>query len=382
MRIALIIADERDGHREYEKPKPYFGPDVTARLEGFQNREDLDIHIISCVRDDRLSGCRLSDNTQYHPVIVSSGYWRGGGFEHIRKVREVVKRIAPDLVHGFGTEYYMARCAAFSGFLNCISILGNMRAVAVRTHFKPFPQMAMSALLEWIVLRKTNAVFCNSSYTLGKVGNLCKKKWLVYPPVRRRFLSIHRDPSDQPTLLCIGLVVPHKNQLQLIHALDSLTEIRDFQLVFAGSLGSNTAYSEAFLAAVDQRSHCRYMGSLSEEGIEALLRKAHGLIHPSLEDSFANVVVEAMAAGLPVAVSAVAGISERIVDAVNGVIFNSLDPVSIADAAKTLLEPSVAAGLAANAKQTVQQYFLPERISDQHVECYRELLQAAEQGEL
>ena len=46
-------------------------------------------------------------------------------------------------------------------------------------------------------------------------------------------------------------------------------------------------------------------------------------IFPTLYDSFGNVVLEAMASGIPVIVSKVSGVSEIIQDKVNGLILNN-----------------------------------------------------------
>lgn len=375
MRIAMMIADERDGHKEYDLPRPYFGPDVTARLEGFASIKSPEIHVVSCVKDRRLAQPRqLADAIFYHPVLVKRGFWKSLGTEHVRNVRRVLDIIQPDLVHGFGTEYYMALCAAFSGFINCITILGNMRSIARKKKYRPFPYVPMSAIFEWVELKKTNAVFCNSRYTQNLVGGLCKTKWLSYPPVRTCFFDIHRTPSAHPLLLCIGLVVPHKNQIRLIEALGVVGRREKIQLLFVGGLGPDTSYNHEFLSAVEACSWCEYIGEQKTDAVRRLLSRATGLVHPTKEDSFANVVAEAMAANVPVAVSEDAGIADVIKHQSNGLLFDPDDVESIRSAVRHLLDVTVSGEMAAEGRRTAEELFAPEKIARQHIECYQQLI--------
>ena len=77
------------------------------------------------------------------------------------------------------------------------------------------------------------------------------------------------------------------------------------------------------------------------------------LVHPTLEDTFAMVVLEAMAHGLPVVVSAstYCGISGLLTDGVNGLILD--DPQDVSALAHVLLalvgQPAMAARLAQGA---------------------------------
>jgi glycosyltransferase involved in cell wall biosynthesis len=54
--------------------------------------------------------------------------------------------------------------------------------------------------------------------------------------------------------------------------------------------------------------------------VDELLAGADVFVHPSLEDAFPTVLLEAMAAGLPVVASNVGGIPEIVIDGVTGIL--------------------------------------------------------------
>jgi UDP-glucose:(heptosyl)LPS alpha-1,3-glucosyltransferase len=90
-----------------------------------------------------------------------------------------------------------------------------------------------------------------------------------------------------------------------------------------------------------------FLGSLSEVGVA--YQAADCLAHPTLEDTFAMVVLEAMAHGLPVVVSrerycGIAGLLQAGRDAL--VLNNPLDANALASALQQMLhQPGLAADL-------------------------------------
>jgi L-malate glycosyltransferase len=87
------------------------------------------------------------------------------------------------------------------------------------------------------------------------------------------------------------------------------------------------------------------------------------------------VVLEAMAAGLPVVAAKVGGVPDLIEDGKNGFFCDPLDARSMADGVKKILQRNSAArDLARRAKAEAVRRFAPEVIARRHVEIYREVL--------
>src|SRR5208283_5568605 len=117
------------------------------------------------------------------------------------------------------------------------------------------------------------------------------------------------------------------------------------------------------------RPWCVHHGSTQREELQSLLRQADGLVLPTLEDNCPMVVLEAMAAGVPVVASRVGGIPDLVENGKTGWLF---DPRKgddmIAAIARLLAEPVLGRTFAAEAKRRAQERFHPLAVARQHME--------------
>lgn len=131
-------------------------------------------------------------------------------------------------------------------------------------------------------------------------------------------------------LLHIGTVEPRKNLVRLIQAVRGLSP----PLVLVGSRGwSDQPILAAVAAAGERVVHLDYVSDLD---LQALLRGAGLLVYPSLYEGFGLPLVEAMAAGTPVACADIPVFREVAGDA--AAYFDPTDPSAIADVLAALLE--------------------------------------------
>lgn len=84
----------------------------------------------------------------------------------------------------------------------------------------------------------------------------------------------------------------------------------------------------------------RYLGSTHPDGVPSAMARADVLVLPTLEDAFGLVVLEAMAAGLPVVTTSHAGSSELIADGEDGLVVPPGDTTMLAEALARLAEDS------------------------------------------
>lgn len=112
-------------------------------------------------------------------------------------------------------------------------------------------------------------------------------------------------------LLFVGAIEPRKNVPALIEALALIRDRRGpVPLVLAGRSGGD---EEAVVRAIERRglsSQIRRPGYLSDREIRALYGSAAALVFPSLAEGFGLPLLEAMASGLPAAVSRAAALPE------------------------------------------------------------------------
>jgi glycosyltransferase involved in cell wall biosynthesis len=110
----------------------------------------------------------------------------------------------------------------------------------------------------------------------------------------------------QPTLLSAGNLIELKGHHLAIAALEQL---RDWQLVIAGK-GALDADLKQQVSDRGLTARVRFTGALSQQHLIDYYNAADALVLASSREGMPNVVLEAMACGLPVVATAVGGIPE------------------------------------------------------------------------
>jgi len=137
-----------------------------------------------------------------------------------------------------------------------------------------------------------------------------------------------RRASGRPYLLSVGDLRPKKNLRRLVRAFSSLrSEGLRHRLLLAGvDAGEGPA-----LAA----DGVELLGWVDDARLDALLRDADALVHPSLYEGFGLVVLEAMARGTPVVAAGATALPETAGGAAE--LCDPLDPADIARAIRAVL---------------------------------------------
>jgi glycosyltransferase involved in cell wall biosynthesis len=376
MKIAMLVPDNRDEFRRYSDPEPYFGQAVSALLEGLAQLPECEVHIVSCTQQALRAPAQLARNIFYHSLIVPKWGWlRGGYIGCVRAVRKKLREIKPDVVHGQGTERYCALSAVRSGFPNVLTVHGNMRLLAKVNQARPFSFAWLAARLEGFTLRRSGGVICLTGHTRRQVSGLAPSTWVVPNAVDSRFFEIERKLASPRQIICVANILPPKNQVRLIMALDPLGQQQKFELIFYGGADHKNSYVREFFQMLEKCPWCRFAGFADRAGLRAALARAALLVLPSLEENCPMSVLEAMAAGVPVAAAGVGGVPELIKDNVDGVLFDPNDLESIGRAvAAILLHEDISAKFAAAGKEKALACFHPKKIALRHLEIYREIL--------
>ncbi len=373
------MPDNRDEFRRHAEPLPYFGTAPTALLDGFTLLgKDCEIHVVSCIHQPLAVPEKLGPNIFYHTDIVGKwGWMRTGYLGCIRSIRRQLKKIQPDIVHGQGSERYGAVTAVFSGFPNVLTLHGNMRLIAALNQERPFSYNWLAARLEGFVLPRTDGVVCITSYTRDAVKDLAPRTWVLPNAVDRSFFEVQAapDPSAPPVGLCVGTLCQRKNQNAFIRALDPLAERKQFKILFA-SEPAQDGYGEEFHRLVRERPWCEHIGYINREQLKTRLAAASFVALPTREDNCPMVVLEGMAAGVPVLASKVGGVPDLIEDGKTGLFCDPDRPESFrAGVEKILADRAWARQLATTAKAEAMRRFHPQAIARAHLEIYRQVLE-------
>jgi glycosyltransferase involved in cell wall biosynthesis len=182
-------------------------------------------------------------------------------------------------------------------------------------------------------------------------------------------------PESGPVLLLAG---DQSQAYRLETALETLALLPDARLLVAGSVVVD-AQALARRCGVDGRVDL--IGRYAQRDAPALYRRADMLLHPKVNDPCPNVVLEALACGLPVVHSATGGTPELVGEAGIGVPSDttwerdvSPDPQALADAVHSVLEQLELFRQAARAR-AVGHFDLSPWV-ERHRHLFRELVDA------
>jgi glycosyltransferase involved in cell wall biosynthesis len=377
MRIAILTSDNRESFKTYADPRPCMGMAPEALLQGFSAVPDAEVHVISCLQHSVPIADQSIGNIHYHALYVPKIGWLRTGYQGcIRAVRKKLRQIRPDIVHGQGTERDCAISAVFSDFPNVLTIHGNMRAIAAVNRERPFSYNWLAARLESFTLPRTDGVVCITNYTREAVTGLAQRTWVLPNAVDRSFFEVQPQVrlNATQTGLCVGAICHRKNQNNFIRALDPLAAAKKFKIIFLGQTGDD-AYSREFFELLKTRPWCEYAGFAGRTQLKDFFRTAGFAVLPTLEDNCPMVVLEAMAAGVPVLASKVGGVPDLFTDGLTGLFCDPQNPESFRVGISRLLDDNELSGrLAQAAKQDARARFHPMVIAKKHLAIYREVL--------
>ena len=377
MRIVVLITDNREPHKDYANPQPHFGTAPAALLQGLAMIPGIEVHVVSCIRQPVVSPERIAPNIFFHSLVVPQIGWMKTLFQGcIRAARKKIQEIQPEIVHGQGTEADCSISAIYSGFPNVLTLHGNMRSVARINGDGPFSYNWVAARLEGFVLPRTDGVVCITNYTRNAVKDLARRTWILPNAVDASFFDVQAAPdlTAPPVGLCVGTICGYKNQNDFIRALDPLAKEKKIKLVFIGQVIRGD-YGREFLQLVHERAWCEHVGFANREQLKARLKAATFLALPTREDNCPMVVLEAMAAGVPVLASKIGGVPDLIESEKTGLFCDPDRPESFREAMEKLLaDREFARQLATTAKAEALRRFHPQAVARQHLEIYRQAL--------
>ncbi|MDB4971264.1 MAG: hypothetical protein JWN44_6953 [Myxococcales bacterium] len=146
-------------------------------------------------------------------------------------------------------------------------------------------------------------------------------------------LRVELRAGDRPIVACVSRLAPEKGVDVLIRAMALVG--RDALLVLAGD-GPDVEACRALAARLGLGDHVRFLGLRND--VECIYAAADVVVMPSLwDEAFGLVVVEAMAAGKPVVVTASGAMPEIVEHGRCGLVIPKRDEVAMAGAIGRLL---------------------------------------------
>ena len=177
--------------------------------------------------------------------------------------------------------------------------------------------------------------------------------------------GVRRVEPPRVRLLAVGRLVRKKGLDTFVDACAVLRNRGlDFEAVIAGEHGEHEPEVRSRVESARLEDRLSFAGPLTQTQLFDAYRQATAFALPCrvLEDGdrdgIPNVLMEAMACGLPVVTTGVSGITELVRDGENGLIVEPDRPVDLADALHRLVkDPELAAHLAEEGRRTVADRF-------------------------
>jgi Glycosyltransferase len=171
-----------------------------------------------------------------------------------------------------------------------------------------------------------------------------------------------------PLLLSVGRIVHQKGLDLVMHALGGLKDL-DWKWQIAGDGPQMQALqSLAQELGIDDRVF--FLGWQSREQIIESYRRANVFLFPSRHEGMPNAILEAMASGLPVIATCIAGNEELVIEGQTGYLVPSEDIEALQDALKKMLTDSALRQQMGDAsRRRVEENYSWESTAQQYALC-------------
>lgn len=222
------------------------------------------------------------------------------------------------------------------------------------------------------IFRSAAAVVTVSQFSLSYLRN-------KFPAERDKFYRVFNGietdrfressfPEGRPLIVSVGRYIPKKGFCTLVEACSRL-DLRDFECQIVGNGPLEVSLKEqAALLGIQDRVHIT--GPKPEGEIKRLLERSRMFVlacaraDDGAMDNLPTVIMEAMAAGLPVVSTDVAAVSEMVVEGETGFIVPERDSAALAEKMALLMDdPELARAMGMKGRSRCRELFNVEKTS-------------------
>jgi glycosyltransferase involved in cell wall biosynthesis len=296
----------------------------------------------------------------------------------VRAIRPLLAEITPDIIHGHG-----AKGAAYGRLL--------ARRLDSRAVFTPhggvlhYSEKSIAGrvyiALERALKSRTGGVIFESQFArqgfLDKIGAITFPERVIYNGLyEHEYVPVSRDGAEFDFVF-VGELRDLKGIYELVEATAAIRQTRPVSLLMVGA-GAEEANLRRRIDELGL-TECVSLSPPTYPATRAFAR-ARCVVVPSLHESFPYVVLESLAAGMPIVTTRVGGIPEMFGDFADQLIEPG-DPVSLRDAMASILDdPQSTEQRALSLHSYVRQRFRVESMSKQTVDFYESIIGGEEGG--
>ncbi|MBS1517275.1 MAG: glycosyltransferase family 4 protein [Bacteroidetes bacterium] len=213
-----------------------------------------------------------------------------------------------------------------------------------------------------------------------KYGADIKKINVIYSSVSEKILkneiAFKKNHGEEIRIISIGRFHWKKGYH---YALDAMKILIGKKIKFRYTIVAQGEIPEEILFILndpDLKKHIELKSGMDHEKLMSEMRSSDMLILPSVEEGIANVVLEAMAAGIPVISTDCGGMKEAVSDGENGILIKVRDPELLAEKISELSHYSYESKseMILNARKTIAEKFSEQNQKDGFINFYNSIL--------
>ncbi len=188
----------------------------------------------------------------------------------------------------------------------------------------------------------------------------------------RRFAPRNGPAQARTRIICVGRLISGKGHTVLLDAFAQLyRESGSLRLEIVGD-GPEKRNLERKAEQLGLGRAVVFHGETAS--VETFFDNTAVAVQPSLSEGMSNVILEAMAAGLPVIATRTGAAPDVIRNGVNGILVDPGSADQISDAVKQIIsDEALARRLGAGARRTVEERYAISSIAEKYMDLYRGL---------
>ncbi len=301
------------------------------------------------------------------------------------RVRRALTLLAPDVVQAFLAS------GCFWGWLGCAGRVVKERPVFIAgERSDPSQRSRIERLVTRIVYPRADHVTTNAgpaAVWLQRLRGLDPAR-VHYLPNGIDLEEWDRQAAGEPPwslepdcfhVALVGGLRAEKNHVAMLDALGRLSaeERRCLRVWFVGADSGGTAYAAWVRAEIPKRDLDPVVRCMpATPAIAALMRRLDVLVLPSRYEGFPNVLLEAMASGLPAIASPVGDVPTMLEHGHSGFLVAPGDVSGLANALRRVrsMNDDERRAMGRRARDVVEQRYALDRIAGAHLDLYRAAL--------
>lgn len=335
-------------------------PNTYSVLHG----KNIEVHLIPSGMMPRLMG--------YHQLVI-------GQFYLPRRIAKVIRQNISnlDVLHAHWTYEYAKAILPFSGQLPIFDTVRDWcpYQLSIMKGRSRLDWQLKNITFKQVMAEKRMTFIANSAYTKRMITEAYPDKLVpVIPnPIDKSWILTEKKLEARHKIVSIatGLISPRKNIGTLLEAFAMYR--KDYPEAELHLVGGYEDESETFKSWKDNGwlQGVTLHGSLPHDDLAMLLDQISCLVHPSVEETFGNILLEAMSRCVPCIGGEDAGaVPDVLGRGKYGIVCDIKSPKAIYEAMVKMNKPEVALQIQQEATKMLKDYYSSDVIVKKHIELF------------